>query len=238
MPQRLCPRCHTTLNQEDSGTLIYCGHCGAPQVRLSEALLADAEKRSQQKASSASDPDLPLAAIAPLVDPTGVDWSVAVRLAGLAGAISLGLSALASFVPPVSLLSMLWALAAPIVLLGMYSARCRQTRIMPGFGARLGMLGGLAIACAESIVNVVQLFVRRFVLHRAGEIDTQLAAMFSQLRAAQVNQPTLPFLSGDIPEFRVGLVLSSVAFAIALYLAYCTVGGAFGGFLRARSKSA
>ena len=38
MSERICPRCHTLLLNEDSGTLIYCSQCGAPQVMLSEEL--------------------------------------------------------------------------------------------------------------------------------------------------------------------------------------------------------
>ena len=46
MSESPCPRCHTLLTNEDSGVLMYCTHCGAPQVLLSEELREQAAERA------------------------------------------------------------------------------------------------------------------------------------------------------------------------------------------------
>jgi hypothetical protein len=41
-----------------------------------------------------------------------------------------------------------------------------------------------------------------------------------------------------IPEFRAGILLSSIFFGLVLYLAYSATAGAFAGYLRSRSPRA
>jgi hypothetical protein len=170
-------------------------------------------------------------------DPTAVDWTEAVRVAGLGGLIALGLGLISMAVPPVVLLDLFWALIAPIVVLGIYCSRRKHTRIRAGFGARLGLVTGVAIAWAISTVAALQFIIGRFVLHRGPEIDSGMADVFAKLqeRQAAAQQP-MPF-NLAIPEFRVGLLLSSISFAICLYLAYAMISGAFGGLLRSRSRT-
>src|ERR1700678_4148711 len=145
MSKRLCPRCHTLLLIEDSGALIYCSHCGAPQVLLSQELLEQAAVSAEADRAANLGPEhiegVPAANFAeaglPSLDtgdPTSVDWTEAVRIAGLSGLVALGLDLLSMFIPPVLLLAMIWALIAPIVILGIYCSRRKHTRIRAGFG--------------------------------------------------------------------------------------------------------
>ena len=171
-----------------------------------------------------------------------VAWRGALQTAALAGAISAGLSLLSFAVAPFSLLSFCWFLSAPIVVLGIYSSRFRQTRITPSFGAKLGALTALAIFLATASLNTAGLVLERFVLHSAGEIadiDTQLNKMFEQLHTnfAAQSQQSAKMLTEmlAVPEFRAGILLASIFLCLLLYLAYSATAGAFAGYLRSRS---
>jgi len=246
MSERPCPRCHTLLTNEDSGVLIYCTHCGAPQVLLSEELREQAAVAGEAPAATLPDSvpagngnfaDAGLTSL-DTGDLTTVDWSEAVRVAGLGGLIALGLGLLSIAIPPISLLELLWALIAPIVVLGIYCSRRKQTHIRPGFGARLGLVTGLAIALSMFTVDALRLIFNRFVFHRGAEIDATLATAFATIRDAQAGQPPLPYINSPIPEFRVGLILFGFGLSLCFYLVYAVISGAFGGLLRSRSRIA
>lgn len=168
-------------------------------------------------------------------------WPAAVRYAALAGALAAALTLLSFALPPVILLAWFWAIGAPVVILGVYTSKLRPARLDAGFGARLGLLCGLAIFFAMSSINACGLVVARFVFHASAQIDTQLAAMFTQLRSTIQQQggpaqaSVLAWLS--IPEDRIGLILIMSAFVLALYLCLSAIGGAFAAFLRSRSDA-
>ncbi len=228
------------LHREEEGDLVYCWSCGAPQVRLSEELRDQIEEQmaAQQGGAGPATPSE-----AHLVTPShSVAWRGAIQTAALAGAISAGLSLLSFAMAPVSLLSFCWFLSAPIVVLGIYSSRFRQTRITPGFGAKLGILTALAIFLATASLNTIGLVLERFVLHSAGEIadiDSQLNKMFEQLHTnfAAQSQQSARMLTDmlAVPEFRAGILLASIFLCLLLYLAYSATAGAFAGYLRSRS---
>jgi len=241
MSQRPCPRCHTLLVNEDTGVLFYCTHCGAPQVLLSEELREQAaESLSAANGTTVAAGNFAEAGLTSLEtnDPTAVDWTEAVRVAGLGGLIALGLGLISMAFQAVSVLAFLWALFAPIVVLGIYCSRRKQTRVRPGFGARLGLITGLAIALCTFAAKALELIIGRFVLHRGIEIDTTMATLFTTIHQTQAaNQQPMPF-NDAIPEFRVGLLLFSLGFGICIYLMYAVISGAFGGLLRSRSNTA
>jgi len=243
--QRLCPRCHNVLLTADDGTLVYCGHCGAPQVRLSEEMLEQAAQQATAAAAANLDPDVPAGSRPPVDrvnEPSAVVWPGAIQCAGLAGAVAAVLTLLSFPLPPVFLLGLLWSFAAPVVVLGIYVARFPRTRIYTGFGARLGLLSGLAIALASLTINSVALLLQRFALHGSATMDGQIEQFFVQMRtslaarsSAADAQSILRWLS--IPEFRAGLVLASFGMMLVLYLAYSSLAGAFAGALRSRSRT-
>jgi hypothetical protein len=233
--QRLCLRCHSVLHVEDEGSLVFCWNCGAPQVRLSEELLEQAELQLAARDASQNNAGEP----APRV--TTPVWRGAIQCAALAGAIA-GVLTLVSFAyPPVVLLSWLWAIGAPIVVLGVYSSRFRLTRITPGFGARLGLLSALAILLASLALNTAALLLARFAFHASGKIDTSMNTVFAQLRTntqAQSGAAAAPLLNLlSVPEFRIGLLLTSAAIFLVLYLVYSALAGVFAGYLRSRAPA-
>jgi hypothetical protein len=223
------------LPQEQEGSLIFCFNCGAPQVTVSEELLSEAQKQRAALDSGLA------AGILDASAPGAIVWPAAVRYAALAGAVAAALTLISFALPPVIVASWFWAIGAPVVILGVYSSKIRPTRVQAGFGARLGMLCGLAIFFAISAVNACGLVVARYAFHDSAQIDTQLTAMFTQLRTTIQQQggpaqgSALAWLS--IPEDRIGLILIMMGFVLLLYLGLSAIGGAFAAVLRSRSDA-
>jgi hypothetical protein len=204
-------------------------------VQLSEELRDQIDQQISAQRAAAN----PLAEPLPQPPPSNaVIWRGAIQIAGLAGGVAAALTLLSFVLAPVSLLSLCWFLFAPIIVLGFYSSRFRKTRITAGFGARLGMLTGLAILIATSTLNTIGLVLERFVFHSTAELDTQITKMFDQVHANFAAQPqqSVKIISDmlAIPEFRAGILLASIACGFALYLAYSATAGAFAGYLRSR----
>lgn len=235
MPPRHCPRCHAALPEEHEGALTFCTNCGAPQIRVSEELLYEAQKQRAVLDSGLADGMLGNSPADAIV------WPAAIRYAILAGVLAAALTLLSFAVPPIILLAWFWAIGAPVVVLGIYNSKIHPPSLRPGFGARLGLLCGLAISFAMSAINAAGLVFTRFVIHRAGEIDSQLSAMFAQLRTTIQQQgspaqaPVLAWL--NIPEDRLGLMLVMSAVVLLLYLGLSALGGAFAALLRSRSNA-
>ena len=237
---RICPRCHTVLHREDEGTLVYCWNCGAPQVQLSEELREQLDQQitAQHAAANPSADPAPL----PAAPTNAVVWRGAIQSAALAGAIAAALTLLTFALPLLSLLSFFWFISAPIIVLGIYHSRHRLTRVTTGFGARLGLLTGLAILAATTTLDTIALVLERFVFHSTAEIDKQIASLFTQMHTTITAQPgpatkaALDMLT--IPEFRAGILLASIILGLCLYLTFSATAGAFAGYLRSRTPRA
>jgi hypothetical protein len=237
---RICSRCHSTLHREEEGSLVFCWNCGAPQVQLSEELRdqIDQQISAQQAAANpqASSPQQPSSQ--PAAPGNAIVWRGAINIAGLAGAVAAALTLLAFALPPLGLLSFFWFISAPIVVLGVYHARFRHTSITTRFGARLGLLTGLATLIATTTLYTIGLVLERFVFHSTAEID----ALFQQMHTTITEQSGPPAKAAldllAIPEFRAGILLASIGFGLSFYLAYCATAGAFAGYFRSRTPRA
>lgn len=209
-------------------------------MQLSEELHLQIDQQISAQQAAAN----PLAE--PIPQPTAagnaVVWRGAIQIAGLAGAVAAALALLSFALPPVTLLSFFWFISAPIIVMGFYSSRFRKTRITAGFGARLGLLTGLFILIVTSTLNTIGLVLERFVFHSTAELDTQIEKLFAQVQAnfATQSQQSVKIMTDmlAIPEFRVGILLSSIFFGLVLYLAYSATAGAFAGYLRSRAPRA
>jgi hypothetical protein len=234
---RICSRCHTVLHREDEGTLVYCWNCGAPQVQLSEELRDQIDQQISAQQAAANPLGEP--APQPVTPSNAIVWRGAIQCAGLAGAVAAAFALLSFAIPPVALLSFFWFVAAPIVVLGVYSSRFRKTQITTGFGARLGLLAALAMVIVTSTLYTIGLVLERFVFHSTTEIDTQVNNFFTQMHTNFAAQPgpvakaAIDILA--IPEFRAGILLTSIFLCLGFYLAYSATAGAFAGYLRSRS---
>jgi len=239
--QRLCPRCRNAVTFEDPGSLIYCSHCGAPQVRLSEELL---DRIAEERAALESGESLATApGEAPSTDVAAPDWRVALQCAGVAGLVGMLFALVSLAVPFVGALGFFWAVGAPATTLAIYHSRRPLARLSADFGSRLGLLAGLAVALGMSAVNSTSLVLLRYVFHRAGQIDGQFQALFAQAKASMLQQSGGPEAASfarvlDIPEFRAGILLASLAVTVLVYLAFAAALGAVAGALRARRPAA
>jgi hypothetical protein len=234
--QRLCPRCRNAVTIEDEGTLCFCGNCGAPQVRLSQELQDEINTAREafttgQETANAEPAREP--------EPGAVNWRGAILCAAFAGAVALLLEFLSMPVPPLTVVSSFWVLTAPVLTLALYQSRFRQTTIRPAFGARLGLLVGIAISLAILIATTGETLLRRYAFHSAGLLDTQMQDTFTRLRTQFIQQygaaaaaPLISWLA--IPDFRAGIMLSGFAMVVVGYLLFALAFGALGGLLRAR----
>ena len=233
MIQRLCPRCRSVIHLEDETSLVFCSNCGAPQVRISQELF-ESQTPTPAEVDAIAKPDAPR----PLLETSLNRWSGAVKCAGLAGAVAAALTLVSFALPPIALISLCWIIAAPIVVLGVYASRFKNTRITAGFAARLGVLCGLAILLAMLSLDTIHLCLDRFVFHAATAIDTQLATAFAEqerVLQTQLGPDAAPIMRTlSIPEFRAGILLCSFAMLSSLYLMYSAAAGAFAGLLRSR----
>jgi hypothetical protein len=223
------------LPPHDEGTLIFCAQCGAPQVLLSEELLTQVE--AQAKAAEEG-------AVGPIMrEPASLVWAGALRCVGLAGAIAAVLAGLSAVVPLVGPLSLLWALISSVVVIGLFQSRFPLVPITTSFGARLGLLTGLAVTTVSSVANAIELLVRRFAMQGRGinEWDTMWNGIFAQEQAtltAQFGAAAQPLVHAlDVPEFRAGFILAIIGIFIAMMLVIATAGGAFAGFVRSRARA-
>jgi hypothetical protein len=229
----------------DDGSLVYCGHCGAPQVRLSEETREQAEQQAAAAVAASLDPDLAATARPPVErvnEPTAVVWPGAIQCAALAAAVAALLTLLSFPLPPVSLLGLLWTLIAPIVVLGVYAARFPRSRITTSLGIRAGLLSGLGITLSSIIIHTVDLVLMRFAFHDSASIDGPVGQLFAQLRVSFLARSgaadaklILDWLA--IPEFRAGLLLVSGAMMLTIYLVYSSLLGGLAGYMRSRRQA-
>ncbi len=216
------------MPSHDAGTLVYCGACGAPQVRLSEELRQQAEAEALESAAT------PKAA-----SHSGRSWvwRDAIRFVGLAALVAGGLSLVSLVAAPVLLLAWLWATASPIAVLALFHARSPQVPISTSFGARVGLLCGVTTGFAMLFVDTLGLFLARR-LHALGEFDKQMAIVFDQVRAnaqAQYGSSADSVTSFTfVPEFHATMFLLLFLGAAMLLIVVTTTLGAFAGSLRAK----
>ena len=238
MNDRPCIRCHQLVQLED-GHLVYCSHCGAPQIFLSEELQAEIAQTTREYAQKnapapAPPPDAPAAprwarrSNRLSADPARQVWPLGVEYALLAAAVTLAMGFFSILVPPASALMLLWVLGAPVLTVTLFNTRAKTVApSTSGFAARLGFLTAILVVLSCAITFTLSLVLKRFVFHNAALFDAQIAASFAQQRDLALQrlgatvQPTLDMLA--IPEFRVGLMLSGSAVFAAFYLLLSTV---------------
>ncbi|HLI76624.1 MAG TPA: hypothetical protein VKV02_06725, partial [Acidobacteriaceae bacterium] len=172
MNERPCIRCQHPVQLED-GHLVYCSFCGSPQIFLSEEL----QDQIAQTARDYADRNAPAAEEGTVSragrwgtarlrgsDPKSQAWPTAVQYALISAGIALGLGLLSLLLPPVGVLMLLWAIAAPILTVAFFLARSTGTP-PPGsnFPAKLGLLTSMLVATCCAMVFTLQLVMERYV---------------------------------------------------------------------------
>ena len=228
--ERTCPRCHTLLVVEDDNTLVFCSHCGAPQIRLSEELRNAAEDLATQ----AAHPDA--AGVTPDVfgsqPAASLPWDSLIRVAAL---FSTAFSVVAVVLPPLAFF------VAPATL-SFFASRHREVRITTSLGTRLGLLCGVLCSVMACLLETAVMVTLRLTNHGANPIDTILNERLSTLRdqtVAQSGEAAAKIFPAffNIAEFRAGLVLGTFAMMMGIVILFTTAGGTLAGYLRSRSRA-
>jgi hypothetical protein len=220
-----CNRCHQPVEAES----CFCPTCGLPQlVYTAEGGPGQAPPEKEE----------------PVREAGSIDWKPALRAAVLlaipAGLLSCGIS-------PVGILGLFWMSAAAAWAVTLYVRSQHPAWITVGAGARIGLATGLIAGAVAFSVSGGALFAQRFVLHRAGFIDSewksrveasnqltqQFAAQMGVSDAAQLQAQKSLMLS---PEGHAGIEAFGLATNSLFLLLFAAAGGAMGARLLARSR--
>ncbi len=225
-----CNRCRQTIQAED----CYCPACGLPQLVYTTDT-TDGQPPAERWTEAVRDASM-------------VDWKPAMR-AAIALAVPAGL--LSSGLSPVGILGIFWMAAAAAWAVVIYMRSQRPAWITVGAGARIGLVTGLLGAWLAFTVSGGVLFVERFVLHHAAQMDAEWknAVDLSQQMTEQWTSAMAPSDAAQAQTSRAQLqawmlspwghagmeAFDLVAYAIFL-LFFAAGGGALGARLLARSR--
>ncbi len=222
---QVCHRCGGDLSSGAEAP-VFCPHCAAPQLLLSEACLADATAAIDTTGAT------------PPPQPRQVEWQTAIRCALLVAAVAALLSLLALRLPFASFLSTVWVLTAPLTTLGLYQRRRPLAWMDAGIGARIGFTTSLGVIAMLAIAFAAAGLIARFGLHSLAEFDSATAHLIAQARETAANSPNPAppevLKLYDKREFQAGLMIASLALCAVFLLIAGTCGGALGGLLRTR----
>jgi uncharacterized membrane protein HdeD (DUF308 family) len=225
--RELCHRCGSALSDESERT-PFCFHCGAPQLYLQE----------QDRVDSSGEPSTTGALPPP--NPQQVEWKTAIRCAALVAGIAALLSLIAARVPVLSPLSTLWILSGALTTLSLYQRQRPLAWMDAGVGARIGAVAGLAVMTFVISAMTIAGLVARFVLHRMGTFDAELAQQLqAQIAHAAASNPIPPDILHyfSTPEFRAGMMIAGVGMMAGFILILSTIAGAVGGLMRMRRQT-
>ena len=228
-----CHRCGGELTESKSpagGVLPpFCPHCGAPQLLLSDY--------SEPLSTGA---DLPAGASTgtlPPPRPNQIDWSLAVRIAGLIAAVGAVLSLLAAKVPNISPISTVWVISASLTTLAIYQRRRPLALMNAGVGAKFGILVGFALVFFLGAALSIGMAVARYKLHSLAGFDAETAkALKLQIDQLAATRPIPPDSLALIrsPEFRAAMMFTGFSIVLGGVFLISVFGGAVGGLLRTR----
>lgn len=237
MSERRCHRCGSTLHTETEGSLVFCWHCGAPQVTLSEELLEQAEQLRQAQDAREAGGNTPARTTAHA--PGGVVWKNAIQLSVM---IAAALALMAILFP--GLVVLFWTPLAPGIVLALYATRHRETIFSARMGARVGMACGALIILGIGVATSLKFALLRFVFHSMGSFDADFAAKLAEMKIQMLASPQAdPAIVNqvirwlNIPEYRAGIHLIMFGLLALLLLLLTAAGGAFAGAMRGRVRA-
>jgi hypothetical protein len=221
-----CTRCHQTVENET----CFCPHCGLPQLVFAS--------------DGSNGPAQPEVWTDTARDASSVSWRPAVRYAFLLGVPA---AMLCSEPSPLSGFSLMWMAVAATWVVILYVRNQQSAWITVGAGARIGLVTGLVAGWLSFAINGGSLFVRRYLMHRGGELDAfwkgivdrslQLTTSFAPSDPAQaaayhpLNQVWL--LS---PEGRAMMWTSNLVTSSLFLLLFSLLGGALGARMVVRRR--
>lgn len=168
-----------------------------------------------------------------------VDWNSALRSALLVALVGAALFTLASYVPALTVVSLLWILSAASIATGIYRRRRPFLRMDASIGARIGLFVGVLMTSLLSVSLAVIGLVARFGRHSMAAFDAQIThQMHEQVERAIVSNPAPASIVQQMlsQEFRTGVMLTGLLVFGLLILALSTLGGLFSGMVADRRK--
>lgn len=223
--QQECHRCGADL--DPGGSSFCCPQCGAPQLQIAETITAAATGDSATT-GHAPPPKAP-----------EVEWRSALRSAILVALVGSVLFALASFVPALTIVSLLWILSAASIATGIYQRRHPSLRMDASIGARIGLSVGVLMTAFLSVSLAAIGLVARFGLHTMAAFDAQMIQqMHDQVEKAIVANPASASVVQQMlsQEFRTGVMLVGLLIFATLILALSTIGGLLSGMIAVGRK--
>ncbi|GAC1355834.1 MAG: hypothetical protein NVSMB3_01440 [Acidobacteriaceae bacterium] len=163
-----------------------------------------------------------------------VDWRSALSCALTVALIGAALFAVASYVPALTLVSLLWILGAASIATGIYARRHPSLRMDASVGARIGLSVGVLMTSALAVALAVVGLIARFGLHSMAAFDAQMThQMHEQVERAIATNPAPASLVQQMlsQEFRTGVMLTGLLIFAVLITVLSTIGGLLSGVI-------
>jgi hypothetical protein len=225
-----CHRCHRTIEDEN----CYCPACGLPKLTYEADETAAPQPAQWDEA---------------VMDADGIDWKVALRGA-LLMAIPAGL--LSSEGSPIAGFGLLMMPAAALLAVVFYVRKRQPAWITAGAGARIGLVTGILAGWMLFTASGGAMFVERFVLHQAAQIDAEFDSTFMAAFQQRTLQSTAgmgqadaaqaqAFFAGMMtwlksPEGHAGMWAASFGMSALFLLLFSMAGGVIGARVMARRR--
>lgn len=171
---------------------------------------------------------------APPPRPPDLNWPSALRSAMLVAVVGAVLFGIATYIPALTIFSLLWILSAASVATGLYRHREPALRMNASIGARIGLSVGLLMNFLLSILLAIAGLIARFKTHSMASFDAEMTQrMHDQIERALATNPAPADVVRQMlsQEFRTGVMLAVFVLFALVILAFSTVGGVVSGML-------
>ncbi len=176
---------------------------------------------------------------APPPKPPEIAWRSALQAAALVALIGAVLFAAASYVPALTIFSLLWILGAASIATAIYRHRHPLLPMNPFIGARIGLSVGVLMTSFLAVSLAAIGLIARFGLRSMAAFDAEMSRrMHDQVEKAIAANPAPASIVQQMlsQEFRTGVMLTGLLIFALLIITLSTVGGLLSGMAAARHK--
>ncbi len=211
----------------DQGSFC-CPQCGSPQLHIVQAATGDEEAQVTTGA-------------APPPRPEAIRWSSALNSALIVALVGASLFIAASYLPALTIFSLLWICCAASIAISLYRRREPALRMDGAIGARIGLSVGVLMTSVLAVSLAVIGLIARFGLHTMTAFDAEMTQrMHEQVEKAIAANPAPANVVQQMlsQEFRTGVMLAGLLLFAFAILTLSTVGGLVSGMMAAgRSRT-